>query len=331
MSEPNWYADAADVLSRHGYATGQLDAIGAGQQSVCYGTDDVAVLLSRGDGVLDPTGRTFLGGGAVISGNDYAALSWLTNRAADAGVRTPRILATGADPRPYALMQRARGTLASAHPHADTDAAAWFGRLGAEIRMTNSVETTGFGVFVSDGSGGYRGRFATWPDYLDQWLAVHLCVGRSRPEDEKVLNLLLAQGIVTERDLEKVAVKVREAQAWPVRSVLTHYDNRFDNVVVDDIGVTLLDWGLSLAGIGIQQELIKVFEVAPTSTDDPRVAAFLRGYGLSDREGREAVEGGKLMLVLDGIAMSYGWADNPDLLDGIRLWLRTVQRIADTW
>jgi hypothetical protein len=95
--------------------------------------------------------------------------------------------------------------------------------------------------------------------------------------------------------------------------------------------LSLLDWGLAFAGIGIRQELIKLFEVAPTSADDPRVAAFLRGYGLLDSEGREGVEGGKLMLLLDGIAMCYGWADNPDRLDGIRNWLCTVKRIADVW
>lgn len=41
-------AYAADVLSRHGYAT-NLSLIGAGQQGVCYGAGEVAVLLSRAD------------------------------------------------------------------------------------------------------------------------------------------------------------------------------------------------------------------------------------------------------------------------------------------
>ena len=37
------------------------------------------------------------------------------------------------------------------------------------------------------------------------------------------------------------------------------------------------------------------------------------------------------MLVLDGLAMSYGWADDLDRLEGIRAWLRTVKRICDSW
>lgn len=63
----------------------------------------------------------------------------------------------------------------------------------------------------------------------------------------------------------------------------------------------------------------------------PRVAAFLRGYGLSDAKCANAIEGAKLMLVLDGIAMSYGWVDDPGRLAGIRAWLHTVKRICSAW
>jgi len=335
VSEQSMQVEAEGVLAHHGYATTDLCLIGTGQQSVCYGTGEVAVLLSRadvGEHVADLTGHTLLIGGGSVSGNDYAVLQWVTTRAAGAGVRTPRILAIGENPRPYAVIQRAHGTPAAAHPRVSENAAAWFGQLGAEVRKTNLVETTGFGLFVPDGSDEYRGRFATWTEYLNCWLGVHLCVGQTRPEDERVLDLFLAQGIVTERDLAVVESKVREAQEWPVRSVLTHYDNRLDNLVVDDADrITVLDWGLSLAGIGIQQELIKLFETEPFSMKSPIVAAFLHGYGLSEPECVQAIEGGKLMLVLDGLAMSHGWADQPDLLEGIRAWLHTVKNICSGW
>ncbi len=336
MSEQCWSSQAGDVLARHGYATTQLDYIGAGAQSACYGTREVAVLLSRadvGEHVPGLTGHVLPGSsGEHTSCNTYSVLQWVTGRAAGAGVRTPRILAVGKHPRPYALIERAHGTIASSHPRVAESAAAWFGQLGAEIRKTHLVETSGFGMFVPDGSGGYRGRFSTWTDYLNRWLAVHLCIGPARPEDQKVLDLFLAQGIVTERDFATVASKVREAQEWPVRSVLTHYDNRLDNLVVDaEDRITMLDWGLSLAGIGISQELIKLFETEPLSMKSPRVSAFLHSYGLSEAECVKAIEDGKLMLVLEGIAMSYGWADDPDRLDGIRAWLRTVTRICRTW
>jgi hypothetical protein len=122
--------------------------------------------------------------------------------------------------------------------------------------------------------------------------------------------LLLAQRNVTERDLSTLAAKVLHARGWPVRSVLTHYDNRLDNLIVDHGAITVLDRGLSPAGTGIAQEVIKLFESGPMSMQNPRVAAFLRGYGLTDRECERAIGDGQLMLVLDGLAMSYGRPTN---------------------
>ena len=228
-------------------------------------------------------------------------------------------------------MRRAHGIHAASHPDVAVHAETWFHQLGEEVRKANLVETKGFGPFVADGAGGFRGRFATWSDNLDDWLATHLRVGWSGDGNREALDLFLAQDVVTEQDLATVAAKVGEAREWPIRSVLTHYDNRLDNLVVDEGRITVLDWGLSFAGVGIAQELIKLFETAPMSMQNPRVAAFLHGYGLSERECQQAIEDGKLMLVLDGLAMSYGWVGDPERLEGIRAWLRTVRRICAAW
>lgn len=109
MSEHTWLSQAADVLARHGYSSTGLDYIGAGAQSLCYGTGDVAVLLSRAgvdEQVPDLTGHVLPGSSELITSNSYAVLQWVTGRAAAAGVRTPRILAVGQLPRPYAIIER---------------------------------------------------------------------------------------------------------------------------------------------------------------------------------------------------------------------------------
>lgn len=325
--------DARSVLARQGYSAAHVEFVGAGEQSACYASGDVAVLLSRADAVTQPdlTGHVIPCDDETIWRNGYPVLQWITGRAADAGVRTPRILAVGDDPRPYALIERAHGMLASAHPDVSGRAVAWFWRLGAEVRKTNLISTTGFGMFTTDSSGAHVGRYPTWPDFLEHWLRVYLCVGQFRSEDARTLDLLLGQGVVTERDLASVVAKVREAQSWPVCSVLTHYDNRLDNLVVDRETVTVLDWDLSCAGIGIAQEMIKLFESGAMSMSNPRVAAFLHGYGLSDGECQKAIDDGKFMLVLDGLAMSRGWAEQPHRHDAVRGWLRTVKTISSTW
>lgn len=315
---------AREVLARHGYDAARLELLGEGGQSTCYGTDEIAILVCNSDVSAfteDLTGHTLPGPDVVTPLHKYAAAQWMAARAADAGMRTPRILAIGDEPRPYAVIERARGMLASKHSEATVD---WYTQLGQEIRTANSVKTHGFGTFTPE----FRGRFATWTDYLDRYLELFLVRG---PENAKTLDQLLAQDLATERDLARVEARVREARTWPVRPRLTHYDNRLDNVMVDGDRIAVLDWGLAFSGIGITQELIKIFESAPTTLDDARVAAFLSGYGLTRNEALDAVEGGKLMLVLDGLAMASGWAGRPDRLGGVRGWLSTVKRLSAEW
>jgi hypothetical protein len=159
----------------------------------------------------------------------------------------------------------------------------------------------------------------------------YLFMGAMHQDARSIKALFLAQGIITQRELDKIAGQLHAAKAWPVQSVLVHYDNRLDNLMVNGAQISLLDWGLAFAGIGVAQELIKLFETAPLSMENPWVAAFLHGYGLAGDACTDAIEGGKLMLNLDGLAMSYGWASDPDRIGGIRSWLHTIKRICDEW
>jgi len=312
-----WQAIAQEILLRHGESGEGLRHLGAGEQSVCYGTRTRAILLSR---ARDRHGA-----------NAYAVQRWLTARALSGGVRTPPILAVGARPRRYALMERAHGVKVGIRAGTPGEVADWFRRMGREVRKVNSIPTEGFGAFVSCAQGCYRGQHATWSEYVDVQMARYLFRGTLHPEQRRVREILLGQGIIGWAEMEKIAAQLQTAKGWPVQSVLVHYDNRLDNLLVDGERVTLLDWGLAVAGVGIEQELIKLFEVASTSIDDPLLAAFLEGYGLPGAARATVIAGGKLMLVLDGLAMSYGWADEPGRMEGIRAWLRTIKGICDGW
>ena len=90
-----WQAIAPKILLRHGESGEGPQYLGAGEQSVCYGTRTRAILLSR---ARDRHGA-----------NAYAEQRWLTARAVSGGIRTPLILAVGARPRRCALMERAWG------------------------------------------------------------------------------------------------------------------------------------------------------------------------------------------------------------------------------
>lgn len=131
-----------------------------------------------------------------------------------------------------------------------------------------------------------------------------------------------------------------------MQPVLVHYDNRLANLIVDGEDMTLVDWGLAYAGIGLPQELIKVTEAPPASPPHDPMSAFLQGYGLPASAWDEAIDRGTLMLVLDGLAMSYAWAldlaaispanstgpsGNQGSLAGIRGWLQSIHRICSSW
>jgi len=333
-------AVAAAILQQHGQPADDLHYLGAGAQSICYGTGDLAILINLGETAGD-----------VRPLNPYPLQHWLTAQAVAAGVKTAAILATGDYPRPYALMRRAPGTNATdLKDAAPAQIAAWFRLLGTEVRKINQIQTTGFGEFVPAERSAhlpgrqvyFRGRYATWDAYLDACLAKYLFMGPLTSQACSIRDLYLAQGIATAADLAKVAARLEAAKRWDVQPVLVHYDNRLANLIVDGETMTLVDWGLAYAGIGLPQELIKVTEAPPAPPPHDPMAAFLQGYGVPAAEWAEVIDRGTLMLVLDGLAMSYAWAldlvANPALpssnqgsLGGIRGWLQSIHRICAAW
>jgi hypothetical protein len=317
---------ALEIFKRHKPSTERIEYLGVGEQSVCYGSGHIVVLISREGNLQDSHDRD------IQDDNGYALQKWLTATMADVGVRTPRIIEVGESPRPYALMQRVRGFSATAGSFtSETAVLKLFRKMGGEVRKINSVRTEGFGAFIASDYGKYCGRFATWNDYIDYSIKKYLFMGQPSREARKVRALFLEQGLISGTELDKIAAKLNASKGWTVQSVLTHYDNRLDNLILDGEEVTLVDWGLAYAGVGIRQELIKLFETEPYSMENPRVAAFLHGYGLPADECAAAIEGGKLMLALDGLVMSYGWAKDSAGLPGIRGWLRTIMKICDEW
>jgi hypothetical protein len=308
---------AIEILQQHGLAAENLHYLGTGEQSVCYGAGDLAILINPGKAVLD---------------NPYPLQQWMAMQAVRAGVKTAEIWAVGEHPYPYALMRRVCGVNAATSKRTSAaQVAEWFRMMGAEVRKINGIQTAGFGEFVPAGQGGYRGRYATWNAYLDTCIAKYLFMGPLSRQARAVRDLFLAQGIISGADLEKIASRLEAAKHWGTRPVLTHYDNRLANLIVDKDEVTLVDWGLAYAGIGLPQELIKVTEAPPASGEPEPIHAFLEGYGLAEAEWSKVMERATLMLVLDGLAMSYVWAGDATLVGGIRSWLQSIRRISDAW
>ena len=238
-------AAALEILQQHGQMAEDLHYLGAGEQSICYGAGDLALLLNLGQAIQD-----------VRPVNPYPVQQWLTEQAIGVGVKTAAILAVGEHPYPYALMRRAYGINAATHQDASAaQVAEWFRRLGTEVRKINTIQTTGFGPLVPTEQGGYCGFHATWDAYLDACMAKYLFMGPLSQQARRIRDLFLAQEILSGTELEKIAAQLEAAKHWGTQSVLIHYDNRLANLMVDDEEMTLVDWGLAYAGIGLPQEL----------------------------------------------------------------------------
>ncbi len=311
---------AIEILIRHKIAVEHVEVIGAGEQSICYGTQDYALLIGADALIAD-----------VRTPNSYPLQQWMTAQAVRANARTIWIEAIGNQPRPYALMRRAKGILASstASQASDAERARWFCRMGAEVRKINAIPLEGFGELIPTGDGTYCGRYATWADYLDACIARYLTPASANGHVRNACDRLLVHGILSSPDMAQIADRLHVAKGWETQSVLVHYDNRLSNLMVEGDEVTLLDWGLAYAGIGLPQELIKVTEAPPASVEHDPVRAFLKGYGLAEAEWDETIERSRLMLVLDGLAMASAWieTDDPVYLNGVHQWLRSIKRL----
>ncbi|HYN87252.1 MAG TPA: phosphotransferase, partial [Ardenticatenaceae bacterium] len=214
---------ALEILKHHGYSTERVLYLGSGEQSVCYGAGDVALLINRGQDVPD-----------VREANPFPLQQWLAAKAINAGVKTTEILTVGDRQRPYALMRRIHGINGATYNEVcEAQVAEWCREMGAQVRKINGIQTEGFGEFVPSGSGGYRGRYPTWSAYLEACIAKYLFMGPLGQEERAVRDLFLIQDIISSVELEKIATQLDAAKSWGTQSVLVHYDNRLANLIVD--------------------------------------------------------------------------------------------------
>ena len=103
---------------------------------------------------------------------------------------------------------------------------------------------------------------------------------------------------------------------------------RADNLVVDSSGITMLDWGL-LAGIGISQELIKLFETKPTSMESRGWRLSSMATGFYTPSARRPSKEADARARRPGHVVRMGRRSGPARRH--QAWLRTVKRICDSW
>lgn len=191
---------------------------------------------------------------------------WISQKAREAGVPSPEVLAVGDDlgSEPYMITRRVTGSEATHHPKRNSI----IHDLGRYAAMINSIHTTGFGT---DFDWTREETNATWDGYLENEF-----------ELEKRLDLFSNNQIVSEAQINQLRETIKGAQTKGLTPSLNHSDLRLKNVIVDEGGdiAAIIDWEECLSTIAPQWELS--IALHDLSIDEKH--AFIEGYGLSNRQ-----------------------------------------------
>jgi hygromycin-B 4-O-kinase len=195
---------------------------------------------------------------------------WASQKAREAGVPSPEVLAVGNDAvsEPYMIMRRVTGSEATHHPQRQRI----IHELGSYAATINSITTTGFGSnfdWTTDGP-----KHSTWNSYVNDEF-----------ELDKRLELLARNEFLPEAELQEIRRLVENAKPRDGHASLNHSDLRLKNVIVDEGGdiAAIIDWEDCVSTIAPQWELS--IALHDLSIDEKQ--ALIDGYGLSGRQVKE--------------------------------------------
>jgi aminoglycoside phosphotransferase (APT) family kinase protein len=195
---------------------------------------------------------------------------WASQKAREAGVPSPEVLAVGQDgvSEPYMITRRVTGTEASHHP----DRRRIIHEMARYAATINSISTSGFGSnfdWTEDGP-----KHNNWNSYVKEEFEI-----------DKRLELFARLEILPEAELQEISRIVQNAKPRDGHARLNHCDLRLKNVIVDEGGdiAAIIDWEECLSTIAPQWELS--IALHDLSIDDKH--ALIDGYGLSGRQVKE--------------------------------------------
>lgn len=229
---------------------------------------------------------------------------WASQKAREAGVPTPQVLAVGNDAisEPYMITRRVTGTEATHHPARRRIVQ----EMGEYAAIINSIPTTGFGTNFDWTTA--ETNYTTWDSYLENEFGL----------DDR-LRLFATHKLLTEAQLQEVVRIITEAKARQHQPALNHSDLRLKNVIVDEGGdiAAIVDWEDCMSTIAPQWE----FSIALHDLTIDEKHAFIDGYGLSVQQVEEMAPLVKVFNILNysqAIARAVE-SEDPKSLDDIRL------------
>lgn len=192
---------------------------------------------------------------------------WASQKAREAGVPSPEVLAVGNDlgEEPYMIARRVTGSEATEHPRRRHIVH----EMGRYAQVINSIHTESFGANFDWNN--YAPKKRTWAEYVDEeW------------EVARKLELLAEHKILSKQELLKLREIVDDTKTAHIQPSLNHGDLRLKNVIVDEDGeiAAIVDWDECISTIAPQWELS--IALHDLSIDEKHL--FLEGYGVSNEE-----------------------------------------------
>ena len=193
-----------------------------------------------------------------------------SQKAREAGVPTPEVLAVGSDAasEPYMITRRVTGIEASHNPkrlHIVHE-------LGEYAAVINSIATNGFGTDFDWAENGDNN--GTWDGYL-----------KNEFELEKRIQILSTNTVLSAAKLKELERIITDAKTKRLKMSLNHSDLRLKNVIVDEGGdiAAIIDWEECLSTIAPEWEI----SIALHDLTIDEKQAFIEGYGLTIQQIEE--------------------------------------------
>ncbi len=205
-------------------------------------------------------------------GAEHAKESWCIERALDAGIPGPRVLALGqCSNASYMVQEFVHGERGDAN---EVCAESVRHELGTYARIIHQIGMEGFPDFTDDSQGRTEHQRAeqVWARYLNYGIA-------SLTGGDRLIDL----GVYRPDHQSSIRDVFDSLRLESFRFGLCHGDLSLANTLVcGDVTVVLLDWGCASVGIVPHHEFAGVLQsIAP---DDPQFQSFLDGYGMSRAE-----------------------------------------------
>jgi aminoglycoside phosphotransferase (APT) family kinase protein len=193
-----------------------------------------------------------------------------SQKAREAGVPTPEVLAVGTDSasEPYMITRRVTGIEASQNPkrlHIVQE-------MGEYAAIINSIGTDGFGADFEWGETGNKN--GNWDTYL-----------QNEFELTKRIEILSDNQILSAAKLKELERIVTGAHTKQLKTTLNHSDLRLKNVIVDEGGdiAAILDWEDCLSTFAPEWDV----SIALHDLTIDEKHAFIDGYGLTVQQVEE--------------------------------------------